>query len=251
MRNFAAYVVLMETSLDKFLDGRLALLQPKSGFRAGTDSVLLAAGVDAQEGETVLELGVGVGVVLCCLAKRVPNLDLWGLEKNDEVAELAMQNLKSSGFKGRIFKGNVCDPPKGLMQKQFDHIVMNPPYFSQDSHSLPKELYNQNARIAEENLNNWVRLAYKRLKPKGLLTLVHRVEALAEILELVRFDFGDIQILPIQSRPQKSAKSVIIKARKDRKGPLELLSPLALYDEAGVVSEAYERIARHAKALTF
>ena len=48
-------------SHDQFLGGRLMVAQPKTGYRAGVDPVLLAASVPAVRGESVLELGCGVG----------------------------------------------------------------------------------------------------------------------------------------------------------------------------------------------
>ncbi|MEO0760305.1 MAG: hypothetical protein AAFZ09_00575, partial [Pseudomonadota bacterium] len=57
---------------DRLLGGRVGLNQPLSGYRAATDPVLLAAAVPAAGGETVLELGIGAGAAVLCLAARVP-----------------------------------------------------------------------------------------------------------------------------------------------------------------------------------
>mgnify|MGYP003408994725 CR=1 FL=1 len=46
---------------DKFLCGKLQLLQPRKGYRAATDPVLLAAAVPARSGQSVLDLGCGAG----------------------------------------------------------------------------------------------------------------------------------------------------------------------------------------------
>jgi hypothetical protein len=66
---------------DAFLGGMLRLWQPRSGYRAGVDPVLLAASVPAVAGQRVLELGCGVGTAILCLAARVPGADAvydWG-----------------------------------------------------------------------------------------------------------------------------------------------------------------------------
>ena len=59
--------VSTETTDNAFLGGRVQLLQPRRGYRAGVDPVLLAAAVAARPGEAVLELGCGVGTALLCL----------------------------------------------------------------------------------------------------------------------------------------------------------------------------------------
>ena len=49
-------------STDAFLGGKLRILQPRDGYRAGIDPVLLAASIPARAGDRVLDLGCGAGV---------------------------------------------------------------------------------------------------------------------------------------------------------------------------------------------
>ena len=58
---------LLQATCDKFLGGQVQAYQPKKGYRSGSDAVLLAAAVNAQNGETCLEFGRGVGVACVCL----------------------------------------------------------------------------------------------------------------------------------------------------------------------------------------
>ena len=46
--------------------GAVAIAQPKSGFRVGTDTVFLAAAIGVNRGR-ILDLGAGVGGVSLCL----------------------------------------------------------------------------------------------------------------------------------------------------------------------------------------
>ena len=58
---------------DGLLDGRVTLLQPEKGFRAGLDSVLLAAAVSGPEGPArALEIGCGAGAALLAAAALRP-----------------------------------------------------------------------------------------------------------------------------------------------------------------------------------
>ena len=55
-----------DLTCDAFLGGKLHLWQPRRGrgYRAGVDPVLLAASIEATAGQSVLELGCGVGAAV-------------------------------------------------------------------------------------------------------------------------------------------------------------------------------------------
>ena len=64
---------------DLLLGGRVILRQPAQGYRASIDPLLLAATVNAIPGDTILDVGAGVGTVGLCLAARLPYCKLWVL----------------------------------------------------------------------------------------------------------------------------------------------------------------------------
>ena len=73
-------------SIDEFLGGKLKIKQPLRGYRAGVDPVLLAASVNAYEGEDILDLGCGVGVASLCLSQRISGLNIYGIEIQSDYA---------------------------------------------------------------------------------------------------------------------------------------------------------------------
>ena len=85
---------MSETSEDGFLGGRVKVRQPLRGFRAGLDAVMLSAAVPAKRGEEALELGAGVGTASLCLAFRVENLTVAGLEIDQNLVALANANAR-------------------------------------------------------------------------------------------------------------------------------------------------------------
>ena len=89
---------MIATTDDLFLGGKVRIRQPAKGYRAGLDPVLLAAAVDAKAGQSVLELGMGVGTALVCLGARVPGLTLAGVEIQPELAALACENVSRAGL---------------------------------------------------------------------------------------------------------------------------------------------------------
>jgi hypothetical protein len=52
------------TTEDTVYQGRVHLVQPEQGFRAGTDSLLLAAALSCRPGGEALEVGCGCGGAL-------------------------------------------------------------------------------------------------------------------------------------------------------------------------------------------
>ncbi|MER2607122.1 MAG: SAM-dependent methyltransferase, partial [Siculibacillus sp.] len=65
----------MDTTLDRFLDGRLLLEQPVKGHhRAGLDAMLLAACVPETAEGVVVDLGAGIGTAGLAVAVRAPGV---------------------------------------------------------------------------------------------------------------------------------------------------------------------------------
>ena len=116
-----------ELTTDAFLGGRLAIRQPKAGYRAGIDPVRLAAAVPARSGETVLELGCGAGVAALCLGRRVPGLALAGIERQGDYAVLARENAAANGIAFEVVEGDLARMPASLRARSFDHVIANPP----------------------------------------------------------------------------------------------------------------------------
>ena len=69
-----------ELTKDSFLGGGIRIWQPKKGYRAGIDPILLAASVNVSAGQKVLDLGCGVGTASFAIGYRVKNVELYGIE---------------------------------------------------------------------------------------------------------------------------------------------------------------------------
>lgn len=212
---------------DAFLGGRLVIAQPCRGYRAGADAVMLAAACPAQPGASVLELGCGAGVALLCLGRRVPDMQLAGLERQADYAALARRNADANGLRAIIHQGDLAEMPTDLRAASFDHVIANPPYFT-DGTPAP-DAGRATARHQDTPLPLWIRAGLRRLRPGGWLTLIQRADRLAEVLTALSGQAGAITILPVCAREGRSAGRVIVAARKGARTPLRLLNPFIMH----------------------
>jgi tRNA1(Val) A37 N6-methylase TrmN6 len=208
---------------DAFLGGKVQLLQPKIGYRAGVDPVFLAASVNASAGQSVLDLGCGVGAAALCLGARVPGVKLTGVERQSEYAELARRNGLETVC------ADLSDLPDVIRQKQFDHVIANPPYFDRNSSVAARDLGREGALGEDTPLLVWMKVAAKRLKPRGYVHFIHRIERLPDLMAAVPSDLGSVQVLPLAPRVGRKAELVILRARKDGRAAFELFSPCILH----------------------
>ncbi len=216
-----------DLSNDAFLGGKLHLLQPKRGYRAGVDPVLLAASVPAIAGERVLDLGCGVGAAALCLAARVPGLNLTGVELQQDYAALARRN---GGCAFEVVTADVIDLPADIRQRQFDHVLANPPYYDRGASRAATNLGRERAHGESVPLADWVKVAAKRLAPKGYAHFIHRAERLPEILGAMAGRLGSIEVLPLSARAGRAPERIIIRGRKNGRGAFKLHAPLVLHE---------------------
>jgi tRNA1(Val) A37 N6-methylase TrmN6 len=244
-----------ELTQDEFLDGLLKIWQPRHGYRAGIDPVLLAAAVPAKAGQHVLEIGCGAGVAALCLVRRIPGVQVTGVELQAGYADLARRNAQENQIDLAVQTADIADLPLELRQQSFDHVMANPPYFNRNRGSVAADAGRETGRGETTDLAVWVDGARKRLRPGGWATFIQRAERLPELSGLMASGFGDIRILPIAPRISRAARLVIVQGRKNARGHARLLSPFVLHsgaehlDDADDYSPQARSILRHAGEL--
>ncbi|MCR8724913.1 tRNA1(Val) (adenine(37)-N6)-methyltransferase [Frigidibacter sp. ROC022] len=211
-----------------FLGGRLAIWQPRQGYRAGIDPVLLAAAVPASAGQSVLELGLGAGVASLCLGARVPGLALTGVELQPAYAELARRNAAENRLPLQVVEADLTRLPADLKARSFDHVLANPPYYPARSR-VPANDPGRETAIAEElPLAEWVSAGVKRLRPGGWLVMIQAATRLPAILRALP-DTG-ITVIPLLPRPGRTPERVLLRYRKGSRAEFRLSSGLILHE---------------------
>jgi tRNA1Val (adenine37-N6)-methyltransferase len=214
---------------DGFLGGRLTILQPRDGYRAASDPVLLAASVGAQAGQRVLDLGCGAGVAGLCLARRVPGIELTGIEVQAGYADLARRNAEANGIAMRVIEGDLVSLK---LRDAFDQVLMNPPYLEAGT-GTPAEDAGREAALREATpLAQWLSFAARRLRPGGWLHVVQLVARLPDVLAALPATMGSVAVVPIASRLNRPAGRFILRARKGGRAPFAMAAPLILHAAA-------------------
>lgn len=241
---------------DGFLGGRLRILQPEKGFRAGIDSVFLAASIPCAAGESVYEAGIGTGVAALCMLARNPEVHVTGIEIAARYALLCEENAKRNGFGGnlRVIHADVKEALRKDLASMpahgsFNHAFANPPFF-EDGKSTPSPhlLKAQAHSFGPDDLDLWVKVLHTMVTPRGTVTIVHRADSLGKLLQTMEDRFGDIRIAPLYAREGTAASRIIVQGVKGSKAPMQLLPGLVLHDQNSQFTPEAEAILRDGMA---
>ena len=253
-----------ELTDDAFLGGALQILQPRAGYRAGLDAVMLAAAVPALNGQgtgaaahCVLDVGAGVGTAGLCLARRAPAAFVTLLEKEPQLVRIAQENVQRnelvtrvSVVAGAVGVSAIEARGLGLGEESFAHVMANPPYHDADAGTLAPDALKAGAHaMVEGELDGWARFMARMAMPGGGMTIIHKVEALARLLAALEGRFGALKVLALHPREGAAAHRVIVQGVKGSRGPLTLLPGFVLHAADGQFTPAAQDILRGGAAL--
>ena len=235
------------TTLDDFLGGLIKLEQPKIGYRATSDAVMVAAAVPAKEGETILDVGCASGIVGLCIGARVPNLSITGVEIQSELAELACQNAELNGQNLTVIKADISKRVSNLHGIQFHHVVTNPPFYTETPARQSQQVEMAYKQVVP--LKKWIDFCLRHLRAKGTFTIIHRAESVPEILSLLNGRLGGIRLIPIWPKQGVNPKRVIIQGIMNSKKPFEIHTGFVMHHHDDTRTDEAERIMREGVSL--
>jgi tRNA1(Val) A37 N6-methylase TrmN6 len=233
---------------DAILGGLLRLRQPARGLRTGIDPVFLAAAAPSIKGRA-LDLGCGVGTAALCLARRLPEVEVTGLELQPALTGLARENVRLNGLEGRvtIHDGDLLRPPPVIAAGGFDLVLANPPFHAAGSATAPAEPGRAQGHMeGEADLAGWMGQMLKLAAPKGRVLLIHKPNRLGDLLALLEGRAGGITVFPLWPALGRPARRIILLARKGSAAPLTLAQGLVLHEPGGAYSPAADAVLRGA-----
>jgi tRNA1(Val) A37 N6-methylase TrmN6 len=228
---------------DAFHRGAFYLLQPKgNGHRAGTDAMLLAALVsDADRSIKVADLGAGAGAAGLAVASRLPNAQVSLFEFMPQMVSFAQRSLELDGnahLAGRVSvhqadvtARGAARAESGLLDRAFEHVVMNPPYNDAADRVTPDAVKAVAHAMTDDLFEQWIRTAAAILQQGGQLSLIARPQSIGEIISACGKRFGALEVTLIHPRSGEDAVRMLVTGIKGSKARLQFRAPLFMHVE--------------------
>jgi tRNA1Val (adenine37-N6)-methyltransferase len=215
-------------SIDRFLEGRLQLIQSRDGYRFSIDAILLSEFTTIRPGNVVIDLGTGCGIIPLMLLLTKPVGHAVGLEIQEELAFQAVRNVMLNGLEYRmdIVRGDIRYPP--MAGASADVIICNPPYRKIRSGRInpdPRKAIARHELLV--SIDDILQAAVYLLKKKGSVALIYPAVRLADILVRLRqFNLEPKRIQLNYPNANSGAKLALIEAICGGRPGMEILPPL-------------------------
>lgn len=232
--------------LDDLHRNGFQIIQNKEKFCFGMDAVLLSGFAKVKEGEKVLDIGTGTGIIPILLAAKTPGQHFTGLEIQPESADMARRSVALNHLEEKIsiVEGDVREADQLFSAASFDVITSNPPYMT-GSHGLvnpdmPKAIARHEICCTLEDL---VSQTEKLLRPGGRFFMVHRPFRLAEIMTvLTAHHLEPKRMRLVYPYVDREPNMVLIEGLLGGNSRITVEKPLIVYEKPGVYTQEIRAI---------
>ena len=235
-----------EERIDDLQRNGYRIIQNPGRFCFGMDAVLLSSFAKVKRGERVLDLGCGNGVIPLLLEAKTEGEKFFGLEIQEESADLARRSVALNGLESKIeiVTGDIKEAVNIFGAASFHVITMNPPYMT-GNHGLvnPSDAKAIARHEITCNLEDMIREASRVLKPRGRFYMVHRPFRLAQIMSLmVKYHLEPKRMRLVHPYVDKEPNMVLIEGLRDGNSRITVEPPLIVYESPGVYTEELKKM---------
>lgn len=211
------------------------IIQNPDYFCFGMDAVLLSGFARVADGEDVLDLCSGNGIIPILLAAKTKGKRFVGLEIQEALLDMAKRSVIFNKLEDRIsfICNDIKEIDKSFSPYGFDVVTANPPYMIAE-HGIENK--NPSISIARHeikcNLEDVIRAAAYALRPKGRFYMVHRPFRLVEIFAIMqKFQLEPKRMRLVYPYKDKEPNMVLIEGIKGANSRITVESPLIVYEE--------------------
>lgn len=203
---------------------------------------MLGAWALTKDHSTILEVGTGTGIISLMLAQKNSKCKINAIDINQEAVHLADKNFTLSPWNKMLHVSydDFKKPTEGILNQNYDHIISNPPFFTNGILSKSKMEQNSRHSIGID----FGRLVYQSsvmLSNTGSIQLILPYDRLEELTTLVKMNqlyFKRTTL--VRPKPSKSPYRVLVEISKNDH-PYRV-SSFNMYTAEGKYSEAYKNL---------
>lgn len=216
----------------------LKIIQNTKGFCFGIDSVLLSDfAKKIRKNAIVADLGTGTGIISILLSNKTDTKKIYGIEIQEEVADMAKRSVKLNKLEDKIdiLNENIKNISNKLGLSSCDVVVTNPPYKKTGTGLLNDKTSKIISRHEVEcTLEDIINQSFKILKDKGEFYMVHRPDRIVDIIYLMRnYKIEPKELRIVYSNTKSKAVLLLVKGIKNAGHELKFLEPLYIYNKDG------------------
>lgn len=219
----------------------MQIIQRADHFSFSLDSLLVSEFATlTRKTKNILDIGTGNGVIPLFLSRKT-NAKILGVEIQEISAELARRNVKLNNIENiEIINDDIKNWNKFFKPKSFDLITCNPPFFKYTDDKMLNE--RDSLTLARHEitikLEEIIQISSELLKDKGYFTMVHRVDRMIEIIELMKkYHIEPKKLRFCYTKIDKEGKILLIEGVKFGNAHLRILPPLIANKENGEYSD--------------
>jgi tRNA1Val (adenine37-N6)-methyltransferase len=228
---------VISLTTDSIFNGRLRIKQPRRGYRFSIDAIIVAHHADPRPGDRVVDLGSGCGIVPMILTYRHPDLQIYGIEVQDELAAISEQNISDNHLDDRIsiLHLDMNNLKTTMISGPADLVISNPPYRKTQAGRINPDQQRAVARHEiRATLKDLTQTARRILRPFGHFLTIYTADRMTDLFSQLRFASLEPKFLrTIHSTRRSEAKLILVDALKGGSPGLKVGPSLVIYQEDG------------------
>lgn len=217
------------------------IIQNPNQFCFGMDAVILSHFARIKEGQRVLDLGTGTGVIPILLEAKTKAGRLTGLEIQEDSADMARRSVTLNKLEAKIeiITGDIKEAGSIFGGSSFGAVTCNPPYMI-GKHGIlnpqaPKAIARHEILCTLEDV---IRESAKVLLPGGNFFLVHRPFRLPEIMGLMsQYGIEPKRMQLVHPYADKEPNMVLLEGCRGGRPRMHIEKPLVCYSAPNVYGQ--------------
>jgi len=210
----------------------LKIIQNETGFKYGTDAVMLSKFSNIKNNGKVLDLCSGSGIIPILITALKNPGHITAVEYFPHITDMAKRSVDLNGLEDKIkvITGDVKKYKEFIEPYSFDNVTINPPYKISETGFMNEDDYKRAARHETlMTLADAVKASEYALKFGGKLSMVNRIDRLSDVF--YEFKINNIEpkrICFISSKPSNPPKIFLVEGIKGGKNGM-VAEPSSLY----------------------